>query len=833
MAPGQPSQAKRAALETMSERDPVTAYRPVKHLVISKREGPAGASPTYFVRTSAKQVYQFGPEEHLLCQMLDGKRSFPEIQSEFKRQIGSDLNRDQFNGLVAELLECEIIEPDLGQQSRTDKPVENNSKASKSEPADGFDDFEAIADAVEFPAAARDPFAIRLLNPATPLEALDWLCGPLRYFRWMLLPSVLACLIIAALRTEMIGSDLSHLIPGRAIGMAVGALILVDIVPTIAQAVMASFLGYTSQICGVNFRLGVLPGLCFSDGDWGELRGGNALRVTAAPFTVRLALFVAGTATWVFTRQGGGWLPAASLIVGLMSLCAVLASATPFMATAGRKWLTTLFGRPDLWRIGDFYRAHLLALSVLWCLACVGVVSLLLSVAAHAGVLGSLSTLPALTPVLAPVLAKVSLPALQSILDSITLPLLTILPIASWIWLRGTVNSHGVARVLFLPEYDVPSGFAPTVKEPRTVIPFDRGGQTVAPAPRREETSWQPAKTLIFFAILLVLLEAFGFLPYPYEAGGNFTILPHDSSQLNARIAGELTEVLVNEGDRVSPGQIVGVLSDWDQQANLAVSKAQLENAKGALQALYENPKPEDVELARRQYELAGSKLPYDKAQYERAAYLIKTDAISHQNYDQILSQYQQDQAAWEVARANYDDVRTGPTPGQLDAARALVRQYTATVAYNEDQLDRTRIRATSYGAVVTPNPMLLRGQWFAQGQLVFTVQDLRNVQVDVQVPETDIGHVALNGAVRLRPWGYPEITFPGTSMAVAGDAQSDPSSGGNVIRVRADLPNPDGTLHPNMTGYAKLSGVYMPAWKAFVQMIIRFFQITIWSFIP
>jgi len=323
-------------------------------------------------------------------------------------------------------------------------------------------------------------------------------------------------------------------------------------------------------------------------------------------------------------------------------------------------------------------------------------------------------------------------------------------------------------------------------------------------------------------------------VPYPYEAGGNFTILPHDSAQLNARIQGELTEVMVNEGDKVVPGQILGILSDWDEQANLDVSKAQLENAKAILQALYETPKPEDVELARKQYELAMSKLPYDKAQFDRASVLVKTDAVSRSNYDQIVSQYQQDQAAADVARANYDDVRTGPTPGQLDAARATLRQSAATVAYNEDQLERTRIRATSYGEVVTANPMLLRGQWFAQGALVLTVQDLSSVQADVQVPETDIGHVLIGGITRLRPWGYAEKTFLGHAVGIAGDAQPDPGgSGTNIIRVRTEIPNPDGELHPTMSGYAKITGYYMPTWKAFLQIVIRFFLVEIWSFIP
>jgi multidrug resistance efflux pump len=145
-------------------------------------------------------------------------------------------------------------------------------------------------------------------------------------------------------------------------------------------------------------------------------------------------------------------------------------------------------------------------------------------------------------------------------------------------------------------------------------------------------------------------------------------------------------------------------------------------------------------------------------------------------------------------------------------------------VAFDEDQLERTRIRATSYGKMVTPNPMLLRGKWFAQGDLVFTVEDHRMIQADVQVPETDIGNVTLGGAVRLRLWGYPETTFIGKSISIAPDAQTPQSgapqtpqsSSSNVIRVRAEVPNPDGLLHPNTDGYAKLAGLDMPTWRAF-----------------
>jgi hypothetical protein len=108
-------------------------------------------------------------------------------------------------------------------------------------------------------------------------------------------------------------------------------------------------------------------------------------------------------------------------------------------------------------------------------------------------------------------------------------------------------------------------------------------------------------------------------------------------------------------------------------------------------------------------------------------------------------------------------------------------------------------------------------------------------------VPETDIDNVRLGGPVRLRLWGAPERTLIGRSVAIAPDAQTpasanpqNPQSGSsNVVRVRAEVPNPDGLLHPNTDGYAKMAGYHMPTWRAFLQLFERFFLVEIWSWIP
>jgi len=779
-------------------RDAPVPFRHVGSLSSSKRDG---GEQIYFIKTAGKEVLQFGDKEYFLWRALDGRNSVGEIQSKFGAKFGTPLTPEQLESFIEQLSDSGVIEPirDTSPSKPLPEQLANPLLAEIDERAD--------VDSLPL------QFAVRFGNPTVLLRVLDGICGPLRFFRWMLLPLLIVVAVALPLQAGLVSTAFTGLNPALLAVLVVTALIVTAIVPPLAQAVVASFFGYATRSFGISLRAGLLPRLAFDDSAWGAMASRHVLGVVAAPCVAGLALFAVGGTACLASAALGPVITPFALAISFFGLASFLIGAAPFLPSHGRRFLATAFSQPDPWLAGGTYRLHMVVLSGFWLQATTGAIVLL-------GEIASVAWYP---------------PPVVAVLQSIALPLLAIAPVATRLWIWGMIRSEGATRPAYGFVGDTIETLSPAIGRPREARePAPMG----APA-RRVGTDRSVSNTpLIIWATLLGLLIAIAFVPYSYEAGGNFAILPADKVQVNARIQGELTEVLVNEGQRVEPGQLLGQLSDWDERYNLENARAQLENAKANLQTLFELPRPQDVELARQQFENAAAKLPYDKAQYDRYATLVGKDFVSRSNYDQVLSTYEQDKAAAEVARANYDQVRAGSTPAQIEAARASVRQYTAAVAYYEDQLERTRIRATSAGEVVTPNPQLLRGQWFnpsnANGAVVFTVEDHRTVQADVYVPETDLDHVRIGGGVRARPWGYPTDMFQGKVMAIAPDAQTDPNGGStNVIRVRAEFPNPSGRLHPLMDGWAKMTGVYMPTWEAFTQMIIRFFMVEIWSWIP
>lgn len=85
----------------------------------------------------------------------------------------------------------------------------------------------------------------------------------------------------------------------------------------------------------------------------------------------------------------------------------------------------------------------------------------------------------------------------------------------------------------------------------------------------------------------------------------------------------------------------------------------------------------------------------------------------------------------------------------------------------------------------------------------LFTVMDLREVWIAVDVFERDIEKVERGQKVRVVVTAFPDRKLEGTVQSVA--ATLDPAS--RTVKVRVALPNPDGLLKPGMFATAVISG--------------------------
>jgi RND family efflux transporter MFP subunit len=294
----------------------------------------------------------------------------------------------------------------------------------------------------------------------------------------------------------------------------------------------------------------------------------------------------------------------------------------------------------------------------------------------------------------------------------------------------------------------------------------------------------------VFWAVILCAILTVAFLPYRYEAGGKFEILPAQRTVVAVRTSGEVEQVLVREGDWVNANQLIAKLSSDDQQRAVAITSAELERAKAQLA------------------QFSGNATTQDDAALEQSV----ADADS--------------------ATAKKDPIGENYIRTEAErAARAEVERLTHKLAYERDQLAQTEVRAPKEGRVMTPNVHLLTGTWRLRGSELLSLADTRTLEAEINLPEADIGLVKVGDKVRMRPWSDDDREMTGRVTEIAPAAQAKPY--GQIVRVRASIPNHQAFLRPALTGYAKIDGQDMGVWEAFLRRIIRIVRVEMWSWIP
>ncbi|MGQ0533034.1 MAG: efflux RND transporter periplasmic adaptor subunit [Caulobacteraceae bacterium] len=129
----------------------------------------------------------------------------------------------------------------------------------------------------------------------------------------------------------------------------------------------------------------------------------------------------------------------------------------------------------------------------------------------------------------------------------------------------------------------------------------------------------------------------------------------------------------------------------------------------------------------------------------------------------------------------------------RLDTVRAAAEAAEARLNAGGSRIADRTIRAPFAGVVGlrTASP----GQYVRPGDQIGTLDDVSEIKLDFDVTETQIARVTPGVELVARTAAYPDRIFTGAIANV--DSRVDPNT--RTVRVRAILPNGDGTLRPGM----------------------------------
>jgi RND family efflux transporter MFP subunit len=232
---------------------------------------------------------------------------------------------------------------------------------------------------------------------------------------------------------------------------------------------------------------------------------------------------------------------------------------------------------------------------------------------------------------------------------------------------------------------------------------------------------------------------------------------------VSAQITGALKEVLIEEGERVSAGQVLARLDDTAQRAALAQSAAQVQAAEALLT----------------QYQ----------AQLEQARRDLK------RNQD-LIDQHLVSQQALETAATQVSTLaaQVASQVKQVELTRAAQRG-------SQVQLDYTTVRAPFSGVVTAKaaqageivSPISAGGGFTRTG--VGTIVDMDSLEIEVDVNEAYINRVRASQPAEAVLDAYPDWTIPAHVIAIVPTADRSKAT----VKVRIGIDQKDARILPDM----------------------------------
>ena len=204
----------------------------------------------------------------------------------------------------------------------------------------------------------------------------------------------------------------------------------------------------------------------------------------------------------------------------------------------------------------------------------------------------------------------------------------------------------------------------------------------------------------------------------------NGRILPKRTVKISAYVPAKIVELPVKEGDWVNKGQLLVQLDPTSYQAAADQYKAQMKVAQANL----------------------------DQAQmtFDRQKELFERNLTSKEQYDAALT--------------------------SLNVSKAQFEQSKAALEKARDDFSKTQITAPMNGIVTELNAevgeIVMIGTMNNPGTVIMTISDLSEIEVEVEVDETDIANVKLGQDTKIEIDAFPDTSYKGEVTEIGNTAQ-------------------------------------------------------------
>ena len=274
-------------------------------------------------------------------------------------------------------------------------------------------------------------------------------------------------------------------------------------------------------------------------------------------------------------------------------------------------------------------------------------------------------------------------------------------------------------------------------------------------------------------------------------------IVPHHRIEVGSKILGKVSWVGVEKSDRVKKNQLLVKLDDRDVRSQLDQAKATVSTNAARLAELEAGSRPEEIDRAQAELERAGADLTNATLEHQRLSELLDSGVISKQMVDDAQARRDMARAAVGVAEKSLELIRIGPRSEQVEQARSELERSRAQVRYWVTQLAEAEIRAPISGTVLERVAEVgeMVSTSFAGGAVVVALADLSDLQVELDISQSQFHKIAVENECVMSPVAYQDRMYRCEIAEIAPEANRSRAT----IQVKVQILEPDSFLRPEM----------------------------------
>ncbi len=257
-----------------------------------------------------------------------------------------------------------------------------------------------------------------------------------------------------------------------------------------------------------------------------------------------------------------------------------------------------------------------------------------------------------------------------------------------------------------------------------------------------------------------------------------------------AKVGGEITKLLVNEGAKVNKGDTLLNIDRTDLEIQYKQALSNASAAEAQYNLTLKGPRIEDMLQAEANYKNA-------KTDFDRAEELYKEKTVTQKMRDDA-------ELKFITAEQNYEKMKRGSRSEEIAGARARFNQAAAQTEAIQKKLNDAVVVAPIQGVIT--QKAIEEGDNVVPNGALFRISRLDKVHLTIYVTEIELAKIKLGQDAKIFIDAYPDKPFIGKITYISDVAEFTPKNIQTkddrtklVFGVKIEASNPDFTLKPGM----------------------------------